>query len=263
VDLCEDTWGRGARDGGVRYVAIKWMSKEREEALMREGSVCLRLAHPNVVRVLDCGRGAVVMEYLEGKTLQELMALEKMEVEEGAGVIADVLAALGYLHKEGVAHRDVAPDNVMVVGGRGVLIDLGVARRLEKEGGAAAMPATVAVGVGKWDYTRPPLRQNPSLPADAQDDLWAAAACLYALVEGKTAPVESGSQVSCPKGGEKLASVLKKAWGGGFETASAFCAELVEAFGKKIECAGEVAWRCCGRWGRGGCGSSGTGGGWL
>src|SRR6188508_2570708 len=100
----------------------------------REAQAAANLNHPNIVGVYDWGNEGgtyyIVMEYVENRTLSEIIKLEGgIDTRRATMVAADVAAALGFAHRNGVVHRDVKPGNVLVTSSGDVKVaDFGIAR---------------------------------------------------------------------------------------------------------------------------------------
>jgi len=128
-----------ARDPVVqRFVAIKTIKSEyltRDQAeeylkrFRREAQAAGSLTHPNIVRIFDVGENHLVMEMLEGKTLQQLIRERgPIEPEEARAILSPVAEALDHAHAAGIIHRDIKPANIMVQpDGQPKLMDFGVA----------------------------------------------------------------------------------------------------------------------------------------
>lgn len=87
--------------------------------LRKEFEIGLRLDHPNIVQTISFemveGIGPViVMEYVDGKTLEECMAHGNISAEEGCSIVSQLSEAIGYMHSKQVIHRDIKPSNIMV-----------------------------------------------------------------------------------------------------------------------------------------------------
>src|SRR3954466_13156656 len=110
-----------ARDDSLdRLVALKALFPEfaREpsfvERFRREAQAAANLNHPNVVSVYDWGQEAgtyfIVMEYVEGRSLRELLAdQQRLEPQRAVAIAADIASALAFAHSNGVVHRDIKP----------------------------------------------------------------------------------------------------------------------------------------------------------
>ncbi len=145
-----------------RLVAIKVMSPDlaRDERARlrfeREAQSAASISHPNVISVHRIGRLStgvpyIVMEYVKGRNLAELLAAHgAFAVDAVAGVVADVAAALSAAHRKGIVHRDVKPANVMKESdsGRVILTDFGIAAILEsgEQGGERLTRAGEVLG---------------------------------------------------------------------------------------------------------------------
>lgn len=129
---------RGRRYG--RLWLLKGLAPELRDStggrrrMMKEFEVHSRLCHPSVVQAVNIedvdGLGpCIVMEWVEGKTLSDLLHEGTLTKRERQGIMRDIVAAVGYLHRSGVVHRDLKPSNIMVrsAGHEVVIIDFGLA----------------------------------------------------------------------------------------------------------------------------------------
>jgi serine/threonine-protein kinase PknG len=103
----------------------------------RERDVLTRLDHPNIVRIITYVDEYIVMEYVDGRTLQEMLdADEPLRLEDVTAYGHHILSALQYLHELGLLYCDLKPDNAMHTGTRLKIIDLGATRQIGDRGGA-------------------------------------------------------------------------------------------------------------------------------
>ena len=134
----------------------------------------------------------IVMEYVEGSTLRDLLASGNRLVPERALEIVDgVLAALAYSHQQGIVHRDIKPANVMLTAaGEVKVMDFGIARSLDDM--SATMTQTSAV-IGTAQYLSPEQARGEQV--DARSDLYSTGCLLYELLTGRP-PFVGDSPVS-------------------------------------------------------------------
>ncbi|MBR7835447.1 serine/threonine protein kinase, partial [Actinospica durhamensis] len=185
------------RDVALKEIVLPsgMSADERGRALLRirrEARAAARLNHAGIVRVHDivehAGSPMIVMEYLDGRSLREVIDMQgPLPLDRAVALGAAVLAALRHAHAAGVVHRDLKPDNIMVTAdGRIVLTDFGIARVLG-EHTPVTVPGTI---IGTPAFMAPELIEGKA-PTPAAD-LWSLGATLYAAVEGHP-PFEGGS----------------------------------------------------------------------
>jgi eukaryotic-like serine/threonine-protein kinase len=143
-----------------------------------------KITHANVIRIFDLGEASglkfITMEFIDGEDLQSLLKREgKAKPAEAARIMIQVCRALEAAQSEGVIHRDLKPQNIMLgKGGRACVMDFGIARSVIGEG----LTETGAV-IGTPDYMSP--EQAKGLPADARSDLFSFGIIFYELLSGK------------------------------------------------------------------------------
>lgn len=156
----------------------------------QEMEALVRVKHPGVVGVIDAGKapgGApyLVLEYVEGVTLRAVMTGDGMDLRRAAAIVQQIGAALGAAHEKGVFHRDLKPNNVMLVpGGKGgetvKVIDFGVAKI---KNSVVADSTSVALRVGTPDYMPP--EQLMGRHEGAASDVYALGLMSYEMVTGR------------------------------------------------------------------------------
>lgn len=178
-----------------RPVAIKTLAPalfgdEGARRILREAQSVARLNHPQIVSIFDAleetGSFAIVMEYVEGKTLRELIPVQ---INQLIGISTQVVQALEYAHAQGIVHRDIKPENIIVtVDGVAKLMDFGLAR----SEGRSRLTQTGMV-VGTVAYLAP--EQALGGQVDGRSDLYSLGAVLYEAATGHP-PFESDDPIS-------------------------------------------------------------------
>lgn len=189
-----------------QIVAIKVLppSKAKETNLLgrfhREARLALRLKHPNIVRTFQTGDAQglhfIVMEYLEGETLEEVLSRRgKMPPAEAVRLVYQALQGLQHIHSEGLVHRDLKPSNMMLVGSTPdstqhatlKILDIGLGRTLFDEAtGDLGDPGLTSEGVllGTPDYMSPEQARDPRT-TDIRSDIYSLGCVLYHLLAGQ------------------------------------------------------------------------------
>lgn len=180
-----------ARDPEGTQVALKVLTNagaadpELHVRFRREAEALAALDHPGILRVRDYGVGDggpyLVADLLEGETLEaRVKGSGPLPEREAAEMGRQVAAALGHAHERGLLHRDVKPANVILEGGRPVLIDFGLTRDLASDASRLTESGTI---LGSVHYMAPEqaLAQGELGPAA---DLYALGATLYFLLTG-------------------------------------------------------------------------------
>jgi predicted Ser/Thr protein kinase len=153
----------------------------------REAEVLASLSHSHIVQVIDRGeadgRYFIVMEYVEGTSLRELVRNGPVPAKEACRVVSGLLGALDYAHSRGIVHRDIKPENVLVSRDGVVKVaDFGLSRVL---GGELDTRLTrTHLVLGTYEYMAPELRESVR-EADARSDIYATAVVLYEMLTGE------------------------------------------------------------------------------
>jgi beta-lactam-binding protein with PASTA domain len=172
-----------------RRVALKLLDDRHAsdeqfvERFRREAQSAAGLNHPNIVSIFDRGRAEgtyyIAMEYLDGRTLKELLVRNgPTPVPIAIDYARQILSALAFAHRNGIVHRDIKPHNIVVGGdGRLKVTDFGIARS-----GTSQMTEVGSI-VGTAQYLSP--EQARGAPVDPRSDLYSLGVVLYEMLTGK------------------------------------------------------------------------------
>jgi len=125
-----------------RHVAIKTLlsgeqaSEEFLQRFQREARMAAKLAHPNIVPIYDIGAEGklhyIVMEYVEGRSLKQLLEEKKLDPEKSLKIALTVAKTLQFAHEQHIVHRDIKPANLILdKQGRVRILDFGLARSMD------------------------------------------------------------------------------------------------------------------------------------
>lgn len=171
-----------------RVVAVKVLdsalSRDRTfiERFRREAQAAASLNDPHIVSIFDWGANNgdhyIVMEYVEGKNLRDLITTEgPLTLERAAEIASDVCSALEVAHSKGIVHRDVKPANIAITPkGQTKVMDFGIARAV-MDGETVTQAGTV---IGTANYLSP--EQAQGLPVDARSDVYSTGVVLYEML---------------------------------------------------------------------------------
>jgi tetratricopeptide (TPR) repeat protein len=177
-----------------RQVAVKVLPPDKArtpvdlERFYREGRAAARLDHPNIVHVFDIAEAGgvhfMVMEYVPGTTLQEMVEKGPLPVAQAADYIAQAAVGLQHAHEAGIVHRDVKPAN-LILDTQGVvkILDMGLARSFEGDGDGLTQQLEPQATLGTPDYISPEQAVNRKL--DPCSDVYSLGATLFALLTGR------------------------------------------------------------------------------
>jgi serine/threonine protein kinase len=169
-------------------VAANAVARQRFE---REAQSAARISHANVTAIYRVGRLAgdvpyMVMEYIDGRTVQEIIASgSTFDLGYARSLLASVAAALAAAHERGIVHRDVRPGNVFVENrtARAVLGDFGIAALLESGAATAARLTMLGVKLGDTRYMSP--EQLRGEPVTEASDMYAFGILAYEVLTGR------------------------------------------------------------------------------
>jgi serine/threonine protein kinase len=145
--------------------------------LEREGRLLRRLSHPHLLRGYEVLKGpppVIVTETLRGQTLARLLdTAPALKPREAAVLGLQLCSAVGYLHEQDYLHLDLKPSNIVVDGGRAIVVDLSLARK----------PGPARPGIGTWCYLAPEQALGGELGPPA--DVWGIGVVLYESLTGE------------------------------------------------------------------------------
>jgi serine/threonine protein kinase len=184
---------KGADPVRKRAVAIKVLpayfahNAQFARRFQREARAAARLEHDHIVRVYESGEAFdisyIVMEYVGGGTLKNLLLQEGLTLDRAALVMKQIASALAYAHKEGIIHRDVKPSNVlMATPDHAKLSDFGIAKFANEDTALTALTGT-GVGVGTAAYMAPEQAVEAA-NANHRADIYSLGVMLYEMIAG-------------------------------------------------------------------------------
>jgi serine/threonine protein kinase len=182
-----------ARDTRLnRLVAIKvlhpWLvaSPRAKTRLQNEARCASALTHPHIVTIYDlaCDNGVdfIVMEYVAGKTLAQMISTGPMELRQALVNACQIAQALAKAHEAGVIHGDIKPANIMITSdGQAKLLDFGLSRVIPRTGGTALPDGNAAIGGTRLYMAPEQARRAP----DQRSDVFSFGRVLYEMLSGK------------------------------------------------------------------------------
>jgi Tol biopolymer transport system component/tRNA A-37 threonylcarbamoyl transferase component Bud32 len=176
-----------------RKVAVKVLRPELAatlgpERFSREIEVAARLQHPHILPLHDSGEAGgflyYVMPYVDGHNLRHRLTRQgELPIHDAVRIMSQVADALGYAHGQGVVHRDIKPDNVLISGRHALVTDFGVAKAVSEATGRHQL-TTAGIALGTPAYMAPEqAAADPHL--DHRVDIYALGALGYELLTGR------------------------------------------------------------------------------
>lgn len=199
VFLAEDT--RLGRKVAVKVLNVESDGQHPRQRFMREARAISSFTHPNIVAVHDCGempdgRPFIVMEFIEGETLAELLGKCTLTLSRTLEIVEDIGKAVAEAHRHKIIHRDIKPSNVMVdENGVAKVLDFGLAKSADgaspPEGATSEARALVATRTREGTFIGTPQYVSPeqalAVPLDARSDLFSLGSVLYECLSGRPA----------------------------------------------------------------------------
>jgi eukaryotic-like serine/threonine-protein kinase len=175
-----------------RLVAVKVLRSELSQALVnerfqREIAITANLTHPHILPLHDSGewegRLFYVMPYLEGETLRARLDRERqLPLREAVCIARGVASALEHAHKHRVVHRDVKPENILIVDGQPVVVDFGIARAVQLSEEERLTLTGISMGTPAY---MSPEQASGDRSIDARSDIYSLGCVLYEMLAGE------------------------------------------------------------------------------
>ncbi len=215
-----------AKEDNIRFVALKLITSDRSNDLdflglfEREAKSMATLEHPNIVKLLRYKSGHfLVMDYIRGKTLQDVLDGKSLDVERVTRIFTVLLDALEYAHRIGVVHRDLKPTNIMIrEDGVVKVMDFGIAKLREystsptvtiASGGKQAPQATTLRAFSPG-YSAPEQELGTLGDVDARGDIFSLGVILYECLTGKSSPTKERKRITLEDFDDRVPRPLAK-----------------------------------------------------
>jgi len=174
-----------------RLVALKTLSgflssdQAFVQRFLKEARVAARLNHPNIVQIYDFGHieetHYIAMEYVDGQSLRKQLAMGRFNEHDALIVARQAVRGLAVAHAQGIVHRDIKPDNLMLtMKGEVKIVDLGIAKRLDED----QNQTQTGQAIGTPHYISPEQIKGQK-NIDGRADIYSLGATLYHLVTGR------------------------------------------------------------------------------
>ncbi len=182
-----------ARDRRLdRQVAIKvldptFVSRLARERFLREVDLSSKLTHPHIVPIFAAGEADgllyYTMPFIEGETLRHRLQREgPLPIMKAVEIGIEAADALAYAHGQGIVHRDVKPENILLSGEHAVVADFGIARAVREAGGVQLTQSGIAIGTPAY---MSPEQALGSGEVDGRSDIYSLGCVLYEMLSGQ------------------------------------------------------------------------------
>jgi eukaryotic-like serine/threonine-protein kinase len=172
----------------IKFLHASWIGRQGERHFRSEGRLLGRLDHSNIARLIDAGvldatHPYLVLEYVEGASIDTYCDARNLNVAARVGLFLDVLSAVAHAHSHLIIHRDIKPTNILVThSGTVKLLDFGIAKLLDDATGSASLTKSSAAALTP-QYAAP--EQLLGEPVTTATDVYSLGLVLYVLLTGR------------------------------------------------------------------------------